>query len=59
MSKDRDDPYLRKLRKEAKDLARGAGVGHTQGLNMVAAKLGHANWHSFVEKYTKAKETPK
>lgn len=55
MSVAREDPYLKRLRREAKEIKRAGGVSQSKALDMIASKLGHANWPSFVRKYESEK----
>lgn len=49
MSVDREDPYLKKLRREAKTIRKGQeGLSQTQALRMIAGKLGFKDWQALV-----------
>ncbi len=56
MSVEREDPYLRKLRREAKDIKKASGCSQAEALRMVAAKLGFSRWELLVKAHMRTKE---
>lgn len=56
MSIDREDPYLKRLRREAKTIRKSEeGVSQTEALRMIAGKLGFKDWQALVRHHQSTK----